>query len=142
MRRTIWGHVRRWPSIGAALLGGSLLAAGASAQSPDNCAAEYQALLPRLERAGRPDCVAPRARHTYGPKYHGYYVGGGALFYGEPDRLHGEPRYSYEGTFGMDYDPWYSRVRLQWFHGTRYQQGEGQYEPDHKNNPLSHFFGR
>ena len=28
-------------------------------------------------------------------------------------------RYENEGTFGLDYDPWYSRVRLQWFHRNR-----------------------
>jgi hypothetical protein len=90
----------------------------------------------RLRRAGNPQCVAPWARFTYGPKYCGYYVGGGAALYGCPDHLHGEPRYPHEGTWGMDYAPWYSRVRLQWFHGTRYQGGEGQYEPEEKNNPF------
>ena len=114
----------------------------ARAQDAGHCAIQYQALKPQLERAGRPDQVAPWAQHTYGPKYCGYYVGGGAAIYGKPGVLHGEPRYAHEGTWGMDYNPWYSRVRLQWFHGARYQQGEGQYEPDHHNNPLSHFFGR
>ena len=96
----------------------------------------------RLRRAGNPQCVAPWARFTYGPKYCGYYVGGGAALYGQPDLLHGEPRYEHEGTFGMDYAPRYSRVVLNWFHGTRYQAGEGQYEPNHHNNPFEHFFGR
>ncbi|HUG92993.1 MAG TPA: hypothetical protein VML55_19290 [Planctomycetaceae bacterium] len=96
----------------------------------------------RLRRAGNPQCIAPWARFTYGPKYCGYYVGGGAALYGPPDVLRGEPRYAHEGTFGMDYAPRYSRVVLNWFHGTRYQAGEGQYEPDHHNNPFAHFFGR
>ena len=96
----------------------------------------------RLRRAGNPQCVAPWARFTYGPKYCGYYAGGGAALYGPPDLLHGEPRYEHEGTFGMDYAPRYSRVVLNWFHGTRYQAGEGQYEPNHHNNPFEHFFGR
>ena len=83
----------------------------------------------RHVRAGHPLCIAPWAQPSFGPRYWGYYVGGGAPF-------HGEPRYAAcEGTWGWDYDPWYSRVRLRWWHG-RYQGGEGQYEPNAHNNPA------
>lgn len=104
-------------------------------------------LLPRPElsphhadqtrRAGDPFCISKYARDTYGPAYRGYYVGGGAALHGIPaTRLRGEPRYLQEGTFGVDYDPPWSRVMLWWFHGRRHQGGEGQYEPDEKNNPF------
>ena len=97
----------------------------------------------RLHRAGYPYCIARWARFTYGDKYCGYYVGGGATFYGNrPGLLRGERRYWHEGTWGMDYAPWYSRVRLQWFHGRRRQDGDGQYEPDGHNNPVIPLFFR
>jgi hypothetical protein len=89
-------------------------------------------------RAGYPHRIADWARPFPDSNYRGYHVGGGAAFFGRPpDRLHGENRRDHEGTFGVDYMPWYSRVRLHWFHGRNYQGGEGQYEPDEKNNPFS-----
>jgi hypothetical protein len=95
-----------------------------------------------FQRAGNPQCVSKFAQPHPNMNYTGYYTGGGAAIYGgEPDWLHGECRYPHEGTFGLDYNPWYSRVRMQWFHGRKYQAGEGQYEPDHANNPLDHRFG-
>lgn len=85
----------------------------------------------RLARAGCPHVVAPWARCPDDRHYVGYYVGGGATFGGEPRC------YQCEGTWGRDYKlPW-SRLNLQWFHGRRHQGGEGQYNPDHKNNPLT-----
>lgn len=94
-----------------------------------------------FDRAGSPDKVHKYARCTYDKMYAGYEVGGGATFYGSPPTaLKGECRYMHEGTFGMDYAPPWSRVRLQWFHGRRYQDGQGQYEPDRHNNPFSKFF--
>ncbi len=84
----------------------------------------------RLERAGNPFCVAPWA--TCGDKYDGaYYVGGGAK-----SRKRSESRYWHEGTWGHDYTRPGVRTNLGWFHGTREQGGEGQYEPDEKNAPL------
>lgn len=89
-------------------------------------------------RAGYPQSVAAWARPFPDSKYRGYYVGGGAALFGSPpDRMHGEGRRSSEGTFGVDYAPWYSKVGLHWFHGRNQQGGEGQYEPDEKNNPFS-----
>lgn len=85
----------------------------------------------QLGRAGCPHLVAPWARCPDDRHYTGYYVGGGAAYGGE-NRC-----YQCEGTWGYDYKlPW-SRVNLQWFHGRRRQGGEGQYNPDHKNNPLT-----
>ena len=95
-----------------------------------------------LEFAGCPRFVSPWARQTYGSNYCGYYVGGGAVLPGGRSWFTGEPRYPHEGTFGMDYDPWWSRVRMQWYHGTRSQGEEGQYEPDRRNFPIGHFFRR
>ncbi len=94
-----------------------------------------------FDRAGHPDCIHKFARCSYNRRYAGYQVGGGAALYGPyPTALRGEQRYMHEGTFGVDYDPPWSRVRLQWFHGRRYQDGQGQYEPDDHNNPFSKFF--
>ncbi|MBT4864210.1 MAG: hypothetical protein HON53_03690 [Planctomycetaceae bacterium] len=96
-----------------------------------------------LRRAGYPECLAPWARFTYGRPYCGYFVGGGAALYGRnPTHLRGERRVANEGTWGVDYNPWYSRVRLQWFHGLRRQDGEGQYKADRRNNPLIPLFFR
>jgi hypothetical protein len=87
----------------------------------------------RFARAGCPRNIAPWARVSYGPKYTAYNVGGaktpGILFAGPPLARD-------EGTFGVDYNPWYSRVVLRRSHGFLYQGGLGQYEPDHKNWPI------
>jgi len=91
-------------------------------------------------RAGNFQSVAPWARPFPDSQYRGYYVGGGAVLFGSPpDRLHGENRRDHEGTFGVDYVPWYSNVRPHWFHGRNHQGGEGQYEPDEKNKPFALF---
>ncbi len=96
-----------------------------------------------LCRAGRPDLIAHWAHCSYNRRYRGYYVGGGAHLYGRrASHCHGESRCPDEGTFGIDYDPWWSRVRLQWFHGKRFQGGEGQYAPDGCNNPFANFFDK
>lgn len=89
-------------------------------------------------RAGSPHSIAHWARVFPDSHYRGYYVGGGAaLFDSPPDRVHGENRRNHEGTFGVDYAPWYSTIRLHWFHGRNHQGGEGQYESDERNNPFS-----
>lgn len=86
----------------------------------------------RLYRAGCPHTYLPWAKCPDDRHYTGYYVGGGAAIGGE------ERCPQCEGTWGWDYKlPW-QRVRLNWFHGSRYQGGEGQYNPDRNNNPLSH----
>ena len=48
---------------------------------------------------------------------------------------------SSEGTFGVDYMPWYSQYSQHWYHGQNQQGGEGQYEADHRVNPLDDFWG-
>ena len=91
--------------------------------------------MQRHIRSGYLQRVAPWAQPSAGRNYAGYYVGGGVP-------IRGEGRYRDEGTWGWDYAPWYSAVRLLWSHGRRYQDGGGQYEPDRKNNPLRGFFRR
>ena len=83
----------------------------------------------QLQRAGNPHCFMPWARCQDDRRYVGYYVGGGAAF-------GGDRRCPHEGTWGWDYQfrPWV-KVNLGWFHGRRYQGGEGQYNPDTKNDP-------
>lgn len=90
-----------------------------------------------MREAGNANYVRGRATFGYDDSYGCYYVGGGT-----PSK-HGQPRYEHEGTFGVDYVPWYSRVVLNWSHGYRYQDGRGLYEPDHKNHPFknSHMRG-
>ena len=92
----------------------------------------------QLNRAGNPQRFSFLARCPDDRNYTGYYVGGGAAFKGSGS-LGGEEPYAQEGTWGWDYAPWYSRVKLGWFHGRRYQGGEGQYNPDVKNDPLEDF---
>ena len=102
-----------------------------------------------MARAGNPLCVAPWAlgvppwaRCFPDSNYKGYYVGGGAALYRhDATAFRGEGRYAHEGTFGVDYAPWYSRVQTRWFHGRKHQGGEGQYEPDGRNNPLDNHPG-
>ncbi|HEY2253425.1 MAG TPA: hypothetical protein VGH74_20265 [Planctomycetaceae bacterium] len=93
-------------------------------------------------RAGNPQCTAWYARGSYRRNYAAYYVGGGAPLCGGWTPVSGEARYSNEGTFGMDYAPWYSRVNLAWYHGRRYQGGRGQYEPNRLNSGFPNFFRR
>jgi hypothetical protein len=92
----------------------------------------------QLERAGCPQNYSILARCQNDRNYKGYYIGGGAQFAGS-GKLGGDRPRADEGTWGWDYAPWYSRVKLRWFHGRRYQGGEGQYNPDVKNNPLEDF---
>ena len=95
-----------------------------------------------MERAGNPLCISPLARCFPGPNYKGYSVGGGAAWHGtQATAFRGEARCANEGTFGVDYAPWYSRVQTRWFHGRKQQGGEGQYEPDGYNNPLDDHLG-
>ncbi len=96
----------------------------------------------RHARSGYGLCVAPWARLTYDRKYMSYYVGGSM----NPNRLatraRPEPRYPWEGVWGTDYVPALTRVELWWTHGRLYQDGPGQYEPDHRNRPFSLRFGK
>jgi hypothetical protein len=86
----------------------------------------------RMRRAGFPQSIASWAKCQRQKHYQGYYVGGGATFFGNE-------RCPHEGTWGWDYAPRFSRVRLKWFHGRKYQSGEGQYETDRRNVPIRRF---
>ena len=95
-----------------------------------------------MERAGNPRCISPLAKCFPDMKYKGFYVGGGAAWYHtKSTAFRGESRMPHEGTFGVDYAPWYSRVQQRWFHGRKQQGGEGQYESDAYNNPLDDHLG-
>lgn len=80
-----------------------------------------------FKRAGHPEQVSKLAKTTYTKRSYGYYVGGGA-----PGKK-GEGRYITEGTWGMDYiGRWTPRrkIALGWWHGRRYQGGEGSYKSE------------
>ncbi|MCA9071608.1 MAG: hypothetical protein KDA84_21930 [Planctomycetaceae bacterium] len=90
----------------------------------------------RHARAGHPQCISPIADWSNTSRYWGYNVGGGNAWKFGP--LAGERRYTQcEGTWGWDYVPWWSNVRLRWWHGRRYQDGEGQYQANSKVEPFS-----
>ncbi len=74
----------------------------------------------------RPQTVAPWARRSAGSRHKGYYVGGGAALGGDPRDT------KREGTWGWDYAPRWTRVRLRWLHGRRMQGGGGEYRSDGK----------
>lgn len=76
-------------------------------------------------RAGWPTCIRKHAIPSNTRHYCGYYVGGGAAW-------HGEGRFIDEGTFGWDYMGIIvrKRVALDWYHGRRYQGGDGAYETE------------
>jgi hypothetical protein len=88
----------------------------------------------RMARAGCPQCIS-RIAHTSDERADcGYYVGGAAC------GGHGDERYPHEGTWGWDYAPWYSHVRVGWTHGRSYGGGEGQYQQNRCNNPIRDFY--
>lgn len=96
----------------------------------------------RWDRAGNPQCLAQVTESFPSEMYQGYYTGGGAAFSGTRATLcRGENRFCDEGTFGVDYVSPLSRVRLHWFHGRKFQAGEGQYEADRRNNPFANLAG-
>lgn len=92
--------------------------------------------------SGGADEVASWAIDTYSGPYRGHYIGGGSIRHAGQRRCAGEPRCYDEGTFGVDYDPWWSRVGLYWTHGRRYQSGHGQYETERRNNGFPNLFRR
>ena len=99
---------------------------------------EPKCLEQRFAQAGHPHCISPLADWSNTSKYWGYYVGGGNPFRFGGKRLAAEHRYTRcEGTWGWDYVPWYSSVRLGWWHGRKYQDGEGQYKATAPVEPFS-----
>ena len=92
----------------------------------------------RFARAGNPLCISPLADWSNTVQDWGYYVGGGNPLRRGGRCLAGERRFtSCEGTWGWDYVPWWSHVRLRWWHGRRYQDGEGQYRANGLVEPFS-----
>jgi hypothetical protein len=79
------------------------------------------------DHAGNAEHTAWYAHCSDTGRYVGYYVGGGAA-----SRSHGEARSVEDGTWGWDYHGFClpSRVILDWFHGRRYQGGQGAYRTD------------
>lgn len=137
-------HRQRWLQL--ALLGGLAFASvaflGTQSATADGRAAHHTMPENGMERAGNPRCISPLAKCFPDMKYKGYYVGGGAAWYHtRSTAFRGECRRPDEGTFGVDYAPWYSRVQQRWFHGRKQQGGEGQYESDAYNNPLDDHLG-
>ncbi len=95
-------------------------------------------LQERFERAGNPLCLSPLADWSNKVQDWGYYVGGGNPLKCGGRCLAGERRFtSCEGTWGWDYVPCWSHVRLRWWHGRRYQDGEGQYRANGVVEPFS-----
>jgi len=90
----------------------------------------------RHERAGHPTSISPIADWSNTANYWGYNVGGGNPWKFGP--WAGERRYTRcEGTWGWDYVPFYSHVRLRWWHGKKFQDGEGQYTANGPVEPFS-----
>ena len=107
--------------ISLAFLGILFAVRATFAQTPD-CASDHS-----FARAGHPERTPWYAHSSDTGRYIGYYVGGGCRFY----RV-GEDRRAWEGTWGWDYHGfcWPSRVALDWWHGRRYQGGQGAYQTD------------
>lgn len=75
----------------------------------------------RFTRAGNSRQIARWAVPSWNRFYRGYYIGGGAVYGGDARDVRRE------GTWGWDFAPSYSRVRLGWWHGRRHQGGGGEY---------------
>lgn len=84
----------------------------------------------QFSRAGNSRQIARWARPSSSRFYRGYYIGGGAVFGGDARDVRRE------GTWGWDFAPSYSRVKLRWWHGRRLQGGGGEYRSDGRI-PLS-----
>lgn len=84
------------------------------------------------ERAGFPQWLAGHLQMTKTSGGIGYYVGGGAPV------GHGDARCRHEGTWGWDEtgsSHLRHRVILGWWHGRRYQGGQGAYRTDGPHVP-------
>lgn len=78
-----------------------------------------------FHRTGHPETQSKFAKPSLNKHYSFGYVGGGAAF-------HGEPRYSNEGTWGVDYSGilFTKRTWLSWLHGQRSSRHDGSYQTD------------
>jgi hypothetical protein len=79
-----------------------------------------------LHRAGHPEHVHSWAIPSNSCRYDGYYVGGGLPFRGEA------PCVFHDGAWGWDYFGvlFPKKIRLNWSHGSRHQEGTGAYRTD------------
>jgi hypothetical protein len=91
------------------------------------------------KRAGYPQEQSRLAHPGINPRYIGYYVGGGATWLRK-----GDAPLADEGTWGWDYQGWLPRrVKLNWWHGRRYQGGVGAYRTDGPKLPeVEHGHGQ
>lgn len=78
-------------------------------------------------RAGFPDDVSTHAQPSDNGHYYGYQGGGGSWSW-----RRGEEPTPDEGTWGWDYSGWKipSFIALGWWHGKKYQGGEGAYRTE------------
>jgi hypothetical protein len=78
-------------------------------------------------RAGDSEHAAWYALPSDTGRYVGYYVGGG-----KPSRALVQNRKTGDGTWGWDYRGFCipSHIILDWYHGCRYQGGQGAYRTD------------
>lgn len=92
-------------------------------------------------RVGYPDQLSRHSLTQEEENNVGYLVGGGApKLFSHRWAKKEEPRDD-EGTWGWDYaGRWFpSRVGLSWWHGRRFQSGEGAYKVDHlKKQKVEH----
>ena len=94
--------------------------------------AHEQSCVDPFHRSGHPETQSKLAKPSLNKHYTFGYVGGGTAF-------HGEPRFSDEGTWGVDYSGVLLKKRtwLQWLHGSREQRHDGSYHTD-GTHLLSH----
>jgi hypothetical protein len=112
--------------IGLAVVAATLLLSVAKVRATDSNELNPSSycLACRHLREGCPLCVACYALPSNTPRDTGYYVGGGAAFFGQR-------RCSDEGTWGWDYAGIVPKqIALNWWHGRRYQGGTGSYRTD------------
>jgi hypothetical protein len=76
-------------------------------------------------RSGHPETQSKLAKPSLNKHYSFGYVGGGAAF-------HGEPRFSEEGTWGVDYSGILisKQTWLSWLHRHRSSRHDGSYQTD------------
>lgn len=105
------------------LLGSGFLSVATGCHAPGFARGVHQD--PR--RAGFPDEVSAHAKPSDTGRYYGYQGGGGSWF-----RRRGDAPTPEEGTWGWDYGGlrFSSFNALTWWHGRRYQGGEGAYRID------------
>lgn len=84
-------------------------------------------------RPGRPDEIHRHAISLENEDNIGHKIGGGATALLAQNVRNSEAPTDEEGTWGWDYaGRWFpSRVVLNWWHGRKYQGGEGAYKVDH-----------